>query len=679
MACYDAKQEELNRVLNHVRRYQSTYDGWFSYYKPPNISLSSLSYDPSIGVLPVTTTIEFSGRQTSYYNLGQTSFIGFGKNEYIAQAGYTLTDALYNTNRHSTFILTPESVDLKVGSLSALSIKNDPVSNEVIAQIRVPVALSATSNQLPALQIFGLGLGNALEVNDIANDTTPFVVTSAGRIGIGTRQPENELHVNGSIRLDGTNTGLIIFDTDDDPDNKMWLNAVNNKELYWQAINDVGGGGGDLFKMIRSGNQIQSLQGVKSGNGWFTINNTNQRVGINILTPEEALTVVGNISASGKIIGGNMSGASLSSVDLTVDTGDLTINNGGLNVKGTIKSKVNNSAVLIGGDETGVSGNATGEGFRITYDSNDLLRFIKTDNNSTNPDGGIDFANLGSGGTIASVMRITGTGRVGINDTAPDCALEIKQDDSVLQGVQLLLSQTNTVSNNFGPKICFDHSASVTNSRWTAGIYDGTTDFTFNYNGSTASFGTSVFVIDKDGNVTASGDINGSDITGDSLTIEGAGSISVGSGGISSSGNITASNTITLNAGLGTISTTGDATFAGTTYPSDARIKENVQLADLDRCYEIVKGLPLKRFTFKNGYTSDQSQDQSKLGWIAQEVQPIFPKTIKQTSHFANTTGIEDLYTLNPDQIYAALYGTVQKLMSVIEGLEERVKQLENS
>lgn len=65
------------------------------------------------------------------------------------------------------------------------------------------------------------------------------------------------------------------------------------------------------------------------------------------------------------------------------------------------------------------------------------------------------------------------------------------------------------------------------------------------------------------------------------------------------------------------------------TVASDARLKDNIVAADLARCYEIVKGLPLRRYTWKDTvYDSDRVADRSKLGWIAQEVRNVLPKSV---------------------------------------------------
>ena len=138
------------------------------------------------------------------------------------------------------------------------------------------------------------------------------------------------------------------------------------------------------------------------------------------------------------------------------------------------------------------------------------------------------------------------------------------------------------------------------------------------------------------------------------------------------------------------------------TISSDIRLKENIETADLDRCYDIVNQLPLKRYKWKDEiYGSDQIKDRSKLGWVAQDVESIFPKAVGITpfkyNRYNTTTKplldldganiydengdivyetikeiiseetIEDCRDLNVDQIYAAMYGTIKKLINIVE------------
>jgi hypothetical protein len=78
------------------------------------------------------------------------------------------------------------------------------------------------------------------------------------------------------------------------------------------------------------------------------------------------------------------------------------------------------------------------------------------------------------------------------------------------------------------------------------------------------------------------------------------------------------------------------------TVVSDERIKSNIVPANLDRCYEIVKSVPLKHFGFAPGvYTDDQIQDKHNLGWIAQDVQKVFKNAVS-VKPFTLKTDIHD-------------------------------------
>jgi hypothetical protein len=120
------------------------------------------------------------------------------------------------------------------------------------------------------------------------------------------------------------------------------------------------------------------------------------------------------------------------------------------------------------------------------------------------------------------------------------------------------------------------------------------------------------------------------------------------------------------------------------TVSSDERLKENIILADVDRCVEIIRAVPLKHYRWKDEvYTLDQVKDRSKLGWIAQDVEKVFPKAVYMSPfHYnqvyediVNSDGvaerqlvsedvIEDCRDLNADQMYAVMYGAIQKLIS---------------
>ena len=107
---------------------------------------------------------------------------------------------------------------------------------------------------------------------------------------------------------------------------------------------------------------------------------------------------------------------------------------------------------------------------------------------------------------------------------------------------------------------------------------------------------------------------------------------------------------------------------------SDERLKQNIIPADLTRCWEIIKGIPLSRWTWRDEvYSEKQVHDRSALGWLAGNVKPFFRKSVG-TNPFTQADGqiIDDCQDLNSGQIIAAMYGAVQLALTRIEALEAK-------
>ena len=112
------------------------------------------------------------------------------------------------------------------------------------------------------------------------------------------------------------------------------------------------------------------------------------------------------------------------------------------------------------------------------------------------------------------------------------------------------------------------------------------------------------------------------------------------------------------------------------TVSSDERLKNNIQNADLDMCYNNIKNLRLVKYTWKDEvYSVDQVADRSKLGWIAQEVEQIYPKAVEKV----NMHGYEDCRTLNTDQIIASMYGCAKKIMNIFSDDDSKFELLNNN
>ena len=103
---------------------------------------------------------------------------------------------------------------------------------------------------------------------------------------------------------------------------------------------------------------------------------------------------------------------------------------------------------------------------------------------------------------------------------------------------------------------------------------------------------------------------------------------------------------------------------------SDRRIKENIVKASYEKCLENVKKIELYNFNFKDNYVN--TNDRNQLGFIAQEVQEVYPKAVIVKPD----ERIEELLTLNTTQIKYTLYGAVRSLIEKVERIEERVDKL---
>jgi hypothetical protein len=110
---------------------------------------------------------------------------------------------------------------------------------------------------------------------------------------------------------------------------------------------------------------------------------------------------------------------------------------------------------------------------------------------------------------------------------------------------------------------------------------------------------------------------------------------------------------------------------------SDRRIKENIERASYDKCYENISRLELNRFNYISGFNT-VNPDKTQLGFIAQEVYEIFPKSISSQEYYSNTLNIPDLLSVDVTQINYSLYGAVKKLIEINNEKDIHILTLKN-
>jgi len=110
---------------------------------------------------------------------------------------------------------------------------------------------------------------------------------------------------------------------------------------------------------------------------------------------------------------------------------------------------------------------------------------------------------------------------------------------------------------------------------------------------------------------------------------------------------------------------------------SDRRIKENIEKASYDKCYDNINKLELNRFNYIEGFNT-VSRDNKQLGFIAQEVYDIFPKAISSHGYYNDALNIPDLLSIDVSQINYSLYGAVKKLIEINNEDEKHLSIFEN-
>jgi hypothetical protein len=143
-------------------------------------------------------------------------------------------------------------------------------------------ANSATS----AIRITQLGAGNALLVEDSANpDSTPFVITAAGDVGIGMTTPTNKLQIQIPTTAATSATPLVITDG---------ATSTFSVKLFNNVTSIVTGGGGEQFSFEVDG--AERMRITATGD-----------VGIGVVAPASKLEIasktVGNYGANVTING----------------------------------------------------------------------------------------------------------------------------------------------------------------------------------------------------------------------------------------------------------------------------------------------------------------------------------------------------------------------------------------
>ena len=109
---------------------------------------------------------------------------------------------------------------------------------------------------------------------------------------------------------------------------------------------------------------------------------------------------------------------------------------------------------------------------------------------------------------------------------------------------------------------------------------------------------------------------------------------------------------------------------------SDKRIKENIEKASYDKCFESINKLELYRFNYIKEL-KNINKDKKQLGYIAQDVQDIFPKAVSIQEFRNDILSIPDMLSIDITQINYSLYGAIKKLIEMYNDIDKQISIIE--
>lgn len=117
--------------------------------------------------------------------------------------------------------------------------------------------------------------------------------------------------------------------------------------------------------------------------------------------------------------------------------------------------------------------------------------------------------------------------------------------------------------------------------------------------------------------------------------------------------------------------------YGSLNFASDPRIKEDIRDADLARCYETIRDLPVRQFRYCSAYCSEfQVEPTPRLGLLATDVQRVFPKSVHMSDTLMPSFG-EPLMTIDTQQVEMAHLGATKYLIQEVERLEAALSTLD--
>ena len=608
------------------------------------------------------TSVGTSGANVAASITGTVAFLGAVRNSFTYQDASPTILTITVAGKPIISVSTPTTFISNLIINGGVSMSNLPANNVLMIASTQQILLSNSANGVysyyqsaesnvllsaaPRIRIgsYFSNAGQALTFNE-----------SGGNVGIGQGMfnPLFTLDVNGTARIQNSNFSNLVLQTAQDSNSSyiLFQKSTLAGRVGWFGQNSLGPSFSSIFGLF---SPATTNIGLYAAGNTSIFCSSNGNVGVGTSNPAYRLDVNGTGQISTFIVGA-------SNLPPVFSTNDHLFVNGFLDVYNTAQAS---TLIRMAG--------AFGTNYIQSGRASTASAFAPAD---------IVF---GSPGATSEYVRFTSNGRVGIGTATPAYTLDITGSSRILKDSEGLLLQGSVNSNPL--YITFQKPLGPGYVGW----------FGFGLQGSNLS---SIFGMQTSAGASIGFYAGGAGEASPSLFLGSNSRVGILTNTpaytLDVNGDIRLSGQLWTNAGVIPVSMTtlrslttnivfwSNAYIQALGYAnySDQRVKENIVNADTSICYSTMQGIDLKYFKWNSNFQSTTTiQDRHQLGFIAQEIQKVFPKSVVQQSSY----GYDDFCSIESGQLNAMHFGATKKLMelveqqgSTIQGIQQQLSTLQ--